>query len=517
MSYVIKQKLGNNVYLYEVTSYWDKNKRQARQKRVYLGKECPKTGNPITPRKDKKLQAVHDYGHLYTVQKIADQLGLSEILAQSFSHHWEEILYLAFYHLLENKPFYLQKLWAESISVNSSLAMSSQYISKLLQKIGSDSNSRFNFLEGWIKKENKSKCLFFDITSLSSYSQLIDFVEWGYNRDKEKLPQINLGLVQAYPEGLPLFYQLYPGSIADVSTLKNIIKQAAGLKLYISTLVMDKGFYSLGNLLDLENSGTKFIIPLPATTKAAKAFLSKHQTKITSPLNAFHRKDRTIFHVQDNIDIGGHVFVAHLYLDEQKKIEEMNALFKRLENVEHQVANGNFCNKEDLIDFMNRTVRGSAKFYSIRMNKGAPILTRKRNALTFRLNQAGKMILVTNNNKVTRDEVLSLYRQKDNVEKMFDIMKNEIDDARLHVQSRASMEGSIFILFISLIIYAELTSRMQTTQLFKKYTMAEMIGELKKVRVVTMSYGSPYLTKISKKQRYIWESLNFPLPVAPSY
>jgi transposase len=517
MSYVIKQKIGKNVYLYEATPYWDKNKKQARQKRVYLGKECPETGSPLTPRKDKKPQSVCDYGHLYTVQKIAAQLGLIEVLMKNFPDHWEEVLHLAFYRLLENKPFYLQKLWAESTSPNQAIAMSSQYISKLLQKIGVDSNSRFGFFEDWIKKQNKSKCLFLDITSLSSYSQQIDFVEWGYNRDKEKLPQINLGLVQAYPDGLPLFYQLYPGSIADVSTLKNVIKQAAGLRLDVSTMVMDKGFYSLGNLLELEGNKTKFIIPLPATTKAAKTFLSKHQTKITSPLNAFHRKDRTIFHIKDNISIGDNTFVAHLYLDEQKKTEEMNLLFKQLENLEFQVTSGNFCNKEDLIDFMGRTMRGSTKFYSIRMNKGSPILTRKRNALTFRLNQAGKMILITNNNKLSRDDVLSLYRQKDNVEKMFDIMKNEIDDARLHVQSRAAMEGAIFVLFVSLLIYASLTRKMQDAKLFKKYTLVEMMGELKKVRVVTMSHGSPHLTEISKKQREIWEALHLPLPVAPSY
>lgn len=517
MAYTIEHKNRGNIYLYEVRAYWDKDKQQARQKRVYLGKKDPETGKITTPRKDKKPQAVRDCGHLYTVQKIAEQLGLSKVLKQSFPQHWNEILYPAFYRILENKPFYLQQQWAEGVSDNSKIAMNSQYISKLLQKIGGDSNARFNFFEGWIKKQNKSKCLFFDITSLSSYSEQIDFVEWGYNRDGEKLPQINLGLVQAYPDGLPLFYQLYPGSIADVSTLKNIIKQASGLKLNISTVVMDKGFYSQGNLSELVNSNTKFIIPLSASTKVAKAFLSKHQAKITSPLNAFHRKDRTIFHVQDKVEINGHTFTAHLYLDEQKRLEEMNNLFKRLENIEHQVANTKFCNKDDLIDFMKHAMRGSSKLYSIRMNKGEPILARKRNALTARLNQAGKMILITNNNKLAKTEVLSLYRQKDNVEKMFDIMKNEIDDARLHVQSRAAMEGSFFILFVSLILYAELTSRMQSAQLFKKYTVTEIIGELKKVRVVTMSHGAPYLTEISKKQRDIWEALGIPLPVAPSY
>jgi transposase len=58
---------------------------------------------------------------------------------------------------------------------------------------------------------------------LSSYAEGIDYVEWGYNRDGESLPQINFGVIYAEQVQLPLYYQLYPGSIPDVTTLKNIV------------------------------------------------------------------------------------------------------------------------------------------------------------------------------------------------------------------------------------------------------------------------------------------------------
>ena len=37
MSYIVEQKIKNRIYLYEVNSYWDKNKKQSRQKRKYIG------------------------------------------------------------------------------------------------------------------------------------------------------------------------------------------------------------------------------------------------------------------------------------------------------------------------------------------------------------------------------------------------------------------------------------------------------------------------------------------------
>src|SRR5208283_562292 len=248
--------------------------------------------------------------------------------------------------------------------------------------------------------------------------------------------------------------------------------------------------------------------------KIAKTLLSKHQTKLTSPINAFHRKESTMFYLQDKIEIAGSVFTAHLCLDEQKRLEEINTLFKRLSDLEMQVANNCFSDKDDVIAFMNRAMRGSTKFYTLRMKEGIPILARKRNALTFRMNHAGKFILITNNYSLTRDDVLSIYRQRDSVEKLFDVMKNEIDDARLRVHSREAAEGSLFILFITAILYAELSRRMRLAGLFKKYTISEVFGEMKKLRVVNMSHGAPHITEISKRQRDLWDTLKIPCPVA---
>ena len=50
MVYIIEQKIKNRIYLYEVESFWDKNKKQARQKRKYLG---PK--EKIYNKSDSKL------------------------------------------------------------------------------------------------------------------------------------------------------------------------------------------------------------------------------------------------------------------------------------------------------------------------------------------------------------------------------------------------------------------------------------------------------------------------------
>ncbi len=37
MSYIVEQKIKGNIYLYRVESYWDKDKKQSRQRRKYIG------------------------------------------------------------------------------------------------------------------------------------------------------------------------------------------------------------------------------------------------------------------------------------------------------------------------------------------------------------------------------------------------------------------------------------------------------------------------------------------------
>jgi transposase len=87
--------------------------------------------------------------------------------------------------------------------------------------------------------------LCYDITSVSSCSELNEFVRYGYNRDGEQLPQINLAMLFGQKSGLPVYYHRTPGNINDVSTLHNLVETFKALEVGRMHYVMDKGFYSL--------------------------------------------------------------------------------------------------------------------------------------------------------------------------------------------------------------------------------------------------------------------------------
>ena len=212
MSFLVKQKSGNYTYVYEVESYWDKEKKQSRQHKKLIGKIDPSTGN-IVPTKKNKVKTTKDYGSVYFFEKISKQLKLDDLLKEIFGNDSKKILYLAYYLISENSSLHLFEQWLSGVSIEeNSLSklknMTSQKLSIFLAKIGVSDDKIFNFFELWISQYEHKKGIFYDISSISSYSEKNEYVERGYNRDHESLNQVNVGMLYSKESELPLRYDI---------------------------------------------------------------------------------------------------------------------------------------------------------------------------------------------------------------------------------------------------------------------------------------------------------------------
>ncbi len=81
-------------------------------------------------------------------------------------------------------------------------SLSSQRISELLLSL--PAQGREAFCGSWYAARNDVEYLALDITSESSYSELIEDAEWGCNRDHEQLPQANLCMMVGETSRLPV-------------------------------------------------------------------------------------------------------------------------------------------------------------------------------------------------------------------------------------------------------------------------------------------------------------------------
>lgn len=506
------------MYYYEVESYWDPVKKQSRQRRRYLGKKDPATGAAVTPRKGFTPRAVRDYGHVYLLRALAERAGLVAVLEAEFGAEEAELLLaLGCHQVAEGRPLYLFGGWQEGNHLPLTEAYPSQRLSRYVAALGQRDRERERFFGRWIERLGTPEAVVFDITSLSSWARLVDLVEWGYNRDGEALPQVNLGLVFAQPVNLPIAYRVWPGSVADVATLGTTAEflQAYGLREL--AFVLDRGFYSAANVGRMAAAAIRFLLPVPFTAKWARTLVGRHRRALTSPARGFCFQKQTLGHVPAPVSVAETPLRAHLYFDRQRQAGEEAQLIRRLVQLETQAAEPRFKSRPALVRFVNRQWPGASRLFTLSVRDGRAVLERKPKAIARLVNRLGYTVMLTNRAELDRDEVLRLYRRRDDVERLFDVLKNEIREDRLRAHSRAAVEGRLFVCFLSLILYAALDNAMKAAGLYQNLTIAEVLAELKKLRVVEMTSGKTYLTEITKKQRTLFEKLNIPIPVSPRY
>jgi len=509
MTFKIEHKSGKQKYIYEVTSYWDKEKKQSRQKRKYLGKKDESTGDPITPLKSRKPKLCQDYGSVYLLDKLAECIKLKETLLHVFPDKYDKILGLAYYSICENKALYYYEEWKELnyFEKNNKETLNSKEISKFLKSIISEKDKIEEFFQEWINAQKHINTLFFDITSFSSYSNNIEFVEWGHNRDCEMLPQINYGIIADEKSKMPLYYKIYPGSISDVTTLKNILKNLKNFKIEKSTIILDRGFFSGKNITGMNELG-KFIIPLPFSVEEAQKIVDKNLKLLQSHSSSFLVKDELLHYAKDKIKIAGKNYVAHIYYDEQKAGEERISFMKKLINIEQNVIDSKTISKE----YIKNKFKGYDRFYIIdEKNKK---LLRNDKVIESYMRRMGCCVIITNNEKLSRDEVLDLYRRRNNIELIFDSLKNELDGGRLRAHSQETIEARLFIKFIGLILYSALLKESETSKEFSGYSIKKMLFELRKIKIIFMNDNkTKYITEVSRKQKDIFKLFKIIPPI----
>src|SRR5687767_15327407 len=105
-------------YVYEYTPYWDKEKKQGRNKQVCIGKIDPVNGEIIPSRRfashrtstqtvvpDSTVMATAQIlGPSLILDSISERLGLEKLLKSCFPQNYQQILAMAYYLVVEGGP-----------------------------------------------------------------------------------------------------------------------------------------------------------------------------------------------------------------------------------------------------------------------------------------------------------------------------------------------------------------------------------------------------------------------------
>ena len=437
-----------------------------------------------------------EYGSHILLMKILEDTGLKFVLKDVFPKKWKEIATLAYYLVCNNAALMYCENWVDdTVTYLDNNAMQSPRISELLHAITYDNT--MSFYENWAKYVMDKDYLALDITSISSYSQLMNLVEPGHNRNDENLPQVNYCLLFGEKSSLPVISSTYPGSINDVVALTSFIGELEPINNFNYKLVMDNGFYSLNNIkMFLDKYPTyKFLISVPFTTSIAKKIVTDGITKFDksrsfridndiilaySFIQKLNNKYNLIYHVYCN-----ELLISRAYANKTNDILTLKDQAKVNFNV--------FKDLKDYKKHINFNKISDQVQYDITVNY---------NRIVNELKNIGWMIIVGNELDLTYQDAIAIYRNKDYVEKAFNRFKNLLDLKRLRTHTDKNSINKLFIGFVALVITSYINKIMSKNKLYSVYTLTELIQSLNKIKLLSQDNNS-IITPISKKNKEI--------------
>jgi transposase len=491
-----KNKNGTT-YVYENVSVWNKEKKRADCNRKCIGKLDPVTGGIIPNTKEKQARpSVVTVGDTAILDQTASDTGLRDSLEKSFPDCWRMIMTAAYFLVSEGKALCHSETWSAVHECPYGGIVDNQRMSELLVSLTKDRQIRF--FKAWASRRADSEYFALDITSVSSYSEMNEYVRPGYNRDKEKLPQINICMALGEKSRMPVCFELLQGAIKDVTALKNATETLGFLKAEKLCAVMDKGFYSEANIDAMYAAHMRFAVGVPFTTQSARDHVESIRDDIESFDNYRRIGEQDLFVSTGLESWKGHRCYVHVYYDAKKAVDDKAAFLHKAEQWKRELESKP----------MKENAKQYEKYFEVTETpkRGRKVRPREDAMRKHMRSVCGFFVLLTNDIKDPVD-ALMLYRDKDCVEKGFDDLKNALDMKRLRVHSAAATEGRLFVQFIALILSAGIRNVMEKSELNRRMTLPEMMTEMKSLRRVTLpGKRKPMYTAPSKKQREILDA-----------
>jgi transposase len=356
------------------------------------------------------------------------------------------------------------------------------------------------FFKGWVSANARQGYISYDVTSLSSYAEGVRDLEWGYNRDGDKLPQINLGCYLAQENRLPMFYVTYPGSIVDKSHLPYMMAYNDELDIGEDIVfVMDRGFCSTSNVIFMHSEGISYIIGADARCKAARAAINGVRDRIVSLRNL---AGEGTYAVAVRSRFYGGLATMHIYINPELGERQRRDFLRTIKNMEDKLAQMHTVTDKELKHF--------ARFFDIQINDGHILFTRNYDKIDEASKNSGVFCILTNTSLTSR-EVLDYYRKKDTIEKGFDDIKNHLDMKRMRVHTDAAVDGKLFCAFIALIAASEISNCLDVlNETINQCTLSKrgLFSELEKIKVFVSRVGKCLVNPLTKLQRTILDSFN---------
>ena len=493
----VRTKSGTYVYLTQSVEYSSKLKC-SRPKRIAIGKLNEEGmlipnqnyfdlyGKPVELDVPGERADSISCGPFVVVDSIARKTQLMDVLESVFPEQWEKILDLATYMMMtENNVMQ----YFEDYGYHHALFNESNFTDSTIGRLFDNMNIKDMdlFIRAWVKMQaDKDIYISYDSTNMNCVAGNLELAEYGHAKDNPDLPQVNMSLGYNQTGNKPLFYSLYPGSIIDNTECEKMVERAKYYECENMGFILDRGYFSIKNIRYFERNGYDYIL----MTKGNAGFVQEAVEECQAILrngytNYIEEHELYGMTLEKDLFGTGKTEYVHVYYDgiqaEKEKII-INGRYKKMDEIMEEKVQRKTQRKEDVKDYEG--------YYKVRFDDNGYLLAyqRKEKKIKEMVNKVGYFVIVTSK-KMDAAEALSIYRDRDAVEKTFRMEKSYLGFDVFIVHDTEKLESKVFISFVALILRNEIYQALKP--MYKKNrkdnTVPKVIREYERLGITKLS------------------------------
>jgi transposase len=414
-----------------------------------------------------------DFGDIWMIDHIINQLGLDKVIEDIIPEKSDTLKSLIAYELIKQSAYQHASDW-----YNNSYAkilyphanVDSPRISELHAKLGSE-EIKIQFFQSYLKHvfkihaDNKDVPFAVVIDSSGFENDIKTFLTAVNNHGGIISNEFRITYVIDKNSGIPLFCEITPGNIIDNSLLISTVNFLNSFNIEVDIIIMDAGYFSKNNILQLINANINFLTRMPDNRKDYKHLISEYGFDIQQGENAVIYGERKLFVKRVEIMFEGHKLFAYVMNDiDGECIAKKNAIAQ-------------YKNDKDKIIKINNAIA-----------------------------KAGKFILLSSK-AYNNDEILPLYYTRQIVEQIIDVIKNNAGGIPVRGHTVETIKGITITAFISGVIYLSLNKRLSDSK-FSANTAIIKMGNLNLI----CKDNKLQLQELTSDQKQIFKTLNLPDP-----
>ena len=502
---ITTKEKGNAVYVnYEVGREYYPDRKYTIPKRVTIGKLSKADERMMVPNQnfltyfpeielpEEKFNSNRSsclrIGAYIIIQKILDEYKLPELLGEQFEEKDLGLFLdlIAYTITCENNAgqYYPMYAFGHPLFTKGMRIYSDSKVSEFL--CGMTGEESIGFLNDWNASCDHREKIYisYDSTNKNSEAGNIEMVEFGEAKVDVGSPIFNYSIAYDTKNAKPLFYETYLGSIADISQLEYMLGKAKGYGYKNIGFILDRGYFSKGNIRKMDEYGYSFVIMIKGMAKLVNRLVLENKGKFEEERRYSIRKHHVYgitvkdrLYLDDEKDRYFHIY--HSTGKEHGEKEELEEMLERLGKVIKAQYGTDYQLSDAEKEYFDT-------FYD---SKGILTLVKEKDDVIKQALQLCGYFCIVTSDKMTASEALDLYYSRDASEKLFRGDKSYLGNKSERTHYNESTEAKIFVEFVALIvrnrIYTKLKEELNRIDENPNYmTVPAALRELEKIEMI---------------------------------